>query len=944
VSAKRTQILVTTGLLIAGGQIGQVTAGWDCRQDPVTGSWTCDGGTVGTPAVGDDRAPPARPSPAPPLPPQEPARAAEPSQPARPAAPVPTPQGVAAEPVPAAAPMARPAPSGPGAARTAAPPESQPIDAAPEVEEPERSGEREQRVPQPPATPPRSAAPPPGSAPGTAPHSAVQDKVTAAQGAVDAGPARQKPQDAASAAAPEQRRSGTPPPDQGYRLDFERLYAGLTWDYCGSPPPGTPAVAAAGSAADGPIAIGADSAELYRDENRALLQGDVVVDRGTQHLEAGQASYYRDSGRVEAWDGVLLEQPGIRLLSREMQVDLIGRQAWAQQSAYRLTGTNARGTAARAHLETPTLSHYQDISYTACAPGDDSWELTAEKLDVDRDEGRAVARHAKLRLRGIPVFYTPYMSFPLDDRRKSGLLPPSIGSSARLGLDLSLPYYLNLAPNMDATVTPRYLSKRGAMLGAEFRFLTASEEGQFNGELIPNDRGDQEDGMRGGFTFQQRGLFAGRWATDLHFDLVSDDTYLEDFGRELKVTSTRNLERRADLRYFGRGWTLLGRVQGFQTVDHTIAPTARPYERLPQLLLYLYQPLPLGLALGLEAENTWFHHTRKVHGNRLALRPSLSLPVQRPYGQLTPRLTLNHASYWLTDQAADRDDRPSLTLPTLSLDGQLVFERSLSWLGQDALQTLEPRLFYLYTPFEDQNDLPLFDSAELDFSFASLFRENRFSGRDRIGDANQLTLALTSRTLSDRDGRELFRVSLGQILYFADRRVQIAGGTQDDSTSALAAELAARVSSHWSGRVSTLWDPNRDDTQLRKNSLVLHYRDPRKHIVNLAYRLNETELDDDTAFEDTDLSFRWPLNPRFELVGRWLYSLRHERTMEAFGGLEYGRCCWRVRFLVRQFVNSPDQVNEDLSLMLQVELSGLGAFGSDVPEFLERNIYGYAVE
>lgn len=737
------------------------------------------------------------------------------------------------------------------------------------------------------------------------------------------------------------------PAQAAFVLDPSRLEQGLNWDHCGSPADGRLSLPGMPDE-DELVELSADAAELFVRENRALLRGSVLVDRGEQHLEAGEINYDRDSGDVHATGGVLFQQPGLRLLGREAQLNLLSRQGQIDDAYYRLIGLNARGTAHQGRVESPTLTRFQDITYTACPPDSSAWELHADELDIDRAAGTGVARHAKLRVGGVPILYTPYMSFPLDNRRKTGFLIPSFGNSNQRGIEFGAPFYVNLAPNMDATLIPRYMSKRGIMLGGEFRYLTASEQGEFYGEIIPNDRDYTEGDTRGGFAFQQEGHFGPRWSTNVNFNLVSDDTYLEDFGADLNVTSTRNLERRGDVTYRGDNWSLLGRLQGFQTVDRSIAPEDRPYNRLPQLL-YVYDRGNLwqGIDVRLEAENVYFDHSDKVHGNRLAIRPSVSLPFRRPYGHLIPKATLNHASYWLDDQGFGRSDSPNLTVPTLSLDGSLVFERFHGWLGDDATQTLEPRLYYLYTPYEEQDDLPVFDSAEYDFTFASLFRENRFTGRDRIGDANQLTLALTSRIINDSDGRELLRGSIGQILYFEDRRVQLQGGGDDDSASAVTGELAARLGSDWSTRASILWDPNRGDDQTRKSSAGVYYHSQERRLFNLTYRLNRADrLDlsgEDTSFEDTDMSFLWPATRNLDLIGRWLYSLRHDQTMEAFAGVQYGRCCWRLRAVVRQHVISTDD-DPELSFMLQLELASLGSFGNDIEDFLQRGVYGYEVE
>ena len=566
--------------------------------------------------------------------------------------------------------------------------------------------------------------------------------------------------------------------------------------------------------------------------------------------------------------------------------------------------------------------------------------IRANKLDIDNTTGRGVARDATLRVGDVPVLYTPYLNFPIDNRRQSGFLIPTVGLSDITGFDLSVPYYFNIAPNLDATLTPRIMGQRGLMLGGQTRFLTERQRGTLQGEIIPNDAKAEDDPTRWSVHAEQKGQFAPRWSTAININAVSDDQFLGDFGNSLEATSVRNLERRGDLVYSGNGWSMLSRVQQFQTVDATIKPSDRPYARLPQFLLNVTPwRSDSGLEAGADGEYDWFDHSAKVDGQRLALAPWVSWPLRRPYGHLIPRAKLRTAGYALQDQAAGAPNDPSYLIPTASLDGKLIFERPISWFGRPSLQTLEPRLYYLYTPYQDQANIPTFDTTQLDFSFASLFRDNRFSGRDRIGDANQLTLGLTSRTLNEGDGRELLSASIGQILYFADRQVQIAGSAQDSQTSAVAGELAARFLAHWSGRASFQYDPQVDTNPWERRVVQLRYQTPDARLLNLAYRYNlGTSVDD--RYEDTDLTFRLPLGRRVEVVGRWLYSLLYEETMDAFAGIEFGQCCWRVRLLARNYKNSPDS-SGITSVMLQVELAGLGAFGQSIDKFLESGIYGY---
>lgn len=725
--------------------------------------------------------------------------------------------------------------------------------------------------------------------------------------------------------------------------DLARLDAGLTWEYCGLPPEKKSWKPLLTQNAATATEISADGAEFFHLKDIALLHGNVVADRGNQHVESELVTYERALGSICSPGITLLTQPEVRILGSNTEVNLIKHQAKMKNAHYRLIGNNARGTAEEAVIESNSRSHYRNITYTTCPKNSNAWAVQAERMEIDRQKGHAIAHNVKLRIDDVPVLYTPYLSLLLDDRRQSGFLLPSIGNSSRLGLDLRIPYYWNIDPQLDATVTPRIMSKRGMMLGSEVRYLTANDTGNLRAEIVPNDQQRENDSMRGKLAFTEHGSISPRLTTEVDFNLASDNAYLEDFGGELRFTSIRQLERRMDVQYNGNDWYALSRIQGFQTVDRTIAPKDRPYNRFPQLVFGTNIHNQWGIDLDMLAENVYFQHSDKVHGNRFALHPSVSLPLRRPYGHLIPRFTLNHANYWLTDQEPNYSLQPSSTIPTFSLDAGLEFERNITWLQRSATQTLEPRIYYLYTPYYDQNDLPVFDSAELDFSFMSLFQDNRFTGRDRVGDANQVTLGLTTRTLSDTTGWELLRASFGEVLYFSDRQVQLAGLEEVQSSSAMIGEVATRINQDWSGRISTLWDPHRGGAQMRKSAIGVHYNTPQKQVLNLNYRMNETDRNDNTSFEDTELSFRWPVSSKLELVGRWLYSLRYNQTMEAFGGVQYGSCCWKVRGLVRNFVSDTDQ-ESNLSIMLQVELSGLGKFGNNIESFLERGIYGYEVE
>jgi LPS-assembly protein len=707
-----------------------------------------------------------------------------------------------------------------------------------------------------------------------------------------------------------------------------------------------PSATPAEPAPETPIEIDTGAVAYQQDTGILTLSDGVDVRRAQERVVAERLTYDRNTGQISSPGATLLERPGLRMIGDQAQLNLETDQGQMQHVSYRFSNSaNLRGTADLAELLNPTQTRYSGLIYSACPPGNNAWSIKAARLKLDQAQGIGVAHHARVRVKGVPVAYTPYLRFPIDNRRRSGFLIPSIGNSDSRGFEFVQPYYWNIAPNLDATLSPRYLSKRGLLFGTELRYLTANDQGQINAEFIPNDAAYKDNGPRWALNLTESGNWFGRFYSLVDFSAVSDDAYLEDFGNGLDITSTRQLLQRALIGYAGNGWSLQAALEGYQTIDPNTLPSQRPYGRLPQLIFTL-NPIDLGpgLVARLNAEYNYFDHNHLVHGQRLAMQPSLSLPLRRSYGHLIPTLSLNLSGYDLTDTAASQPSSPSHAIPSFELDGKLVFERTANWFGSSAVQTLEPRLYYLYTPYQDQSETPVFDSSQLTFNFANLFRSNRFTGRDRIGDANQLTAALSSRFLDTRSGAELLRLSIGRILYFADRQVQIVGPTQVNRESPIAGEVSAQLFDHWQGRASVEWDPEQqEEDQWGRRTLQLQYREPdAERLVNLAYRFDRgTSVEN--RFETTDLSFRMPVGDQVSLVGRWLYSLETEETSDAFAGLEFGQCCWKIRVIGRHFKNSADSP-ANTSVMLQVELAGLGAFGSSVDSFLQREVYGYPVD
>ncbi len=727
-------------------------------------------------------------------------------------------------------------------------------------------------------------------------------------------------------------------------LTTTNIDRGLDWQYCREPEEPVPLSFEPLQGAE--TAVDADDASLLYQDQQAVFLGNVEIRHGDQLLEADEVHYDLEYETLDAQGNVNYERPGLRVTGSRAHFELKTSQGNMDSAEYRLPDRSGRGNASTADIDGEDLSHYTDLSYTTCPPGNNDWLLRAKRFDADQSSGRGVAHHATLSFRDVPVAYVPYLSFPIDDRRHSGFLAPTFGNTDSTGLDLSIPYYFNIAPEMDATFTPRVMSKRGLLLGGEFRYLAENHHTELRGEILPDDRDAREDenSRRGALSWQAGGKPATRWSYDIDVNYASDDNYLNDLSESFALTSARHLERRGDLRYTGNDWSFLSRLQHYQTIDQTIDTADRPYSRLPQLLLQLDKPdQAMGLTYHLDSEYVYFdkNDDDTVTGHRVDLNPGLSLPMRRSWGYLTPKASLRYTKYQLNDQIAGEANNPDRTLPTFSLDSGLIFERDDSWFGKSVTQTLEPRLFYLFTPNTNQEDLPDFDTSNVDFSFANIFRENRFSGADRVGDANQLTTALTSRMYGNESGQELLRGSFGQIFYFRDRKVQLDAQQDEsdtDNSSSLVAEVAAQPHKSLRTRAGIQWNPYESGGKTEKGAASIQYSDDQKRLVNLGYRY------DQELFEQTDVSFRWPITHKLHGVGRWNYSLKYDQTQAAFAGFEYESCCWIARLVAQQLrVNSNDNDDSELqnSIFLQVELKGLTAIGDKVDQYLERAIPGY---
>jgi LPS-assembly protein len=698
----------------------------------------------------------------------------------------------------------------------------------------------------------------------------------------------------------------------------------------------------------------ADEADLV-EGGVSEMTGNVEITRGRQQVRTDYLTYDQEQDTADMQGSIHYWDDDVFLLSDEAHLEFDDGTGEFTGADFRIQDNRGRGYADNLFMDVGTRTELKGASYTTCDPEDNFWKLTATEINLDHVEERGSARNVTVRIKDIPVFYTPYISFPLSKKRKSGFLTPSIGSTNQNGIDARTPYYWNIAPNMDATLTPRLLSNSGLMLMGEYRYLFSRGYGQLDLEYLPSDaERDDEDRHLFGYVHEQ--TFGRTGELFLTYNDVSDKEFFEDFGTNIALTSIRFLERRAEASYRGNWWNASVLVQSYQNVDRSIPLTSRPFKRLPRLTFNTALPKRSGeFHYNLRSEFVYFDRTdndvltRDEAAARLDLYPSISYPISSIAGYVEPKVGVRYTQYSIKDPLSSDNSSPSRVQPILSLDSGLFFERDTSLFSRDLVQTLEPRIFYLYVPEESQDDIPIFDSGVFDFSIDSLFRENRFSGADRQSDANQVTFALTTRFINDQTGAELGYLTLGQIFHLKDRDITLPGRRgEDEDLSPLVAEMQTVVIPDWRIGAEFQFDTNNNNTD--KLIAQLQYNPGDGRVVNLGYRARDDRrrtrisvfdtLNSAVDIEQTDISFRWPLNPKWSIVGRWNYALPENKSIEIFGGVEYEDCCWGSRLVARRFL-SDIEGDFETGIFLQVELKGLAGVGKKAAEFLEKNIPGY---
>ena len=709
------------------------------------------------------------------------------------------------------------------------------------------------------------------------------------------------------------------------------------------------------------ITLSADQSTL-RQNDATELSGDVRLIYGAKQIYSDVASWEPNRQMALFTGNVRFRDEGMLVASDSVDADIAEDHLLFLNAEYVFHDQHFRGGANRIERHADGTLDMYDAEFTYCPPGSDDWSLNAQKIKLDKEKGFGSTYHTTLRLGSVPIIYLPYYRFPIDDKRHTGFLNPTIEVGNSGISQAEVPLYLNLAPNYDATLTTRFFRDRGYLFSSEFRYLEEWSRGSVFYSYMDEDE-TLNDQSRWHLNVKQNGQLSTNWYHSLHYNEISDSDYFKDLDTNLIVNRETHLDRMAQVQYLGRDWQFFTRVQAHQTIADDVA---KPYERLPQIVLNKISPTrPNSLKTNLRSElvsfsrnNTDLTGREKVLGDRFSLDAGLSYPLQWPWAYIKPEVTIKHRQYWLKDNDDVIDDTTgeiafedeiNHTLPVVSLDTGMFFERDFK-LGRDYIQTLEPRLFYLYTPFEDQSDTPVFDTSSLTLNYDQLFWDDRFTGGDRIGDANQLSIGVTTRFIRD-DGAERLTASAGQARYFSAQRVTLGETNNDpdaDSASVWFSNLTMHLSDTWQITADVQWDPSK--TQQEQRNFALRFNDKGKRLFNISYRTleqsvltNSTTLERELTSEQLDLSFVWPINERWTILGRQFIDLLAEDgeddVQESLAGLEYDSCCWSTQVLYREWLDVDNE--RDYGTFIQFKLKGFGGLGNNSDTLLSESIPNY---
>lgn len=682
------------------------------------------------------------------------------------------------------------------------------------------------------------------------------------------------------------------------------------------------------------IEAGSIQAELG---GRVDIQEKIKITSGLSTITAEEASYDETAGVLQIPKSVVFENPDLIIFGESAKLLTKEKTTIIDGADYQILSIPARGTARQIRVENGANIELDEVTYSTCTSVDNSWELSAKKIVINNQSGEGKARNLVLRLKDIPIIYLPYLSFPINDQRKTGLLVPNLGRSSKRGLEISLPYYWNLAPNIDLTTTPTLMAKRGVQLSAELRFLTAIQGGITQIDYLPNDDIYKKD--RTYISHRQTINLPSNWRMKLNGEYASDNSYFEDLTGTMSSTSRTHLLREIQLEHYSENWIMEIGMDHYQMIDDSIIDEEKPYRRLPYFNFSgMWGNKALGLNYALDSEVVFFDKPETISGSRFHVMPEVSAPLNFNGIKITPSMAMDFTKYNLhtaNDNSHSMSSvSPERAVPIYSLDLTGVFQKT--WKNGRYLQTLEPRILRVYIPYRNQDDFPIFDTIVPDMNGIQLFRKNRYVGQDRLGDTSQISYGITTKVVDANNGNSLFGLTLGQIRYFKDRKVALPSEsklTQD--SSGYMAMMNMRINKNWSVKLGHMWNTHSNTSM--KTTARFQYKSKQSEIFNVAYRYRRNML------KQLDASFSWPVRDHWNVVGRYNYSILDRKVLERFVGLEYESCCWGIRVISRKHLAYRNG-DTDTSFSIEFVFKGLSDIGDPVENLLDRGILGYDLE
>ena len=707
----------------------------------------------------------------------------------------------------------------------------------------------------------------------------------------------------------------------------------------------------------GTIEIEGDSLETLLDR-KMKAKGNAILKKGNRTIKAEVIEYDEVSEKLITTGNTNIDLESMSLRGSKLSLKLSDETGQMDDASFNFKpgdkqeksvtkngvvvtkrSYDFRGDAKAIFFEGENKKRLQSGRVTTCEADSDDWYLKSSNMEINTKTDRVNASNAVVEFKGLPVLYTPYINFSLNKNRKSGFLGTTFGTTTKSGFDFQIPYYFNISPNMDATLTARYFGKRGPQADGEFRYMEENYSGKNQIQFMKHDEESGQDN-RYLVKLEHQHKFNNGWSASYNYQKVSDDAYFSDMATMIQVTSVVNLPQRANISYAGDTWKFNALTEKYQTLTNA---SNSPYQRLPQLDLSGRKDFDSYI---LDFKSQWAYFDRdekftydsntKATGSRLSITPSITVPFTKTYGYIKPKLSANVRSYNLNNSSIDNKD---IYTPIVSLDSGMYFDRKVNILNQNFTNTFEPRLFYVYIPYKDQAALPNFDTGLSDLNMQTLFSENQYNGQDRINDANQLTASISSKFL-DKNGKERLSGIVAQRYYFEDRKIFGSELDAKKANSDIFMGGTARLANSLNLDAMFQYDPT--SSKLLRSTLSSRYNPEPGKMLNLSYRMIDNVSDNTQDLKVFNAAGQWPLGNRFYSIARYNYDLKTSQTIEILGGVEYDGGCWVARTIFDR-ISLPTSPQPNYTLFVQLELNGLGAIGSDANKlnnFLYRNVPG----